>query len=506
MDGIWLTEFTEESRREILQHLANVLESRRFASAERNAGFLRCVVEKALAGRTEEIKETVIAMEVYGRSAGYDPKSDSIVRVEASRLRQKLRLYYEGEGPDSPIRIHLPSGSYIPRFERIERTLTAATPADVPQPPRAAALPVHRRVTAATVVIGLACLPALLLLPLARGSHLTPTASPDALEAWREGVALLDQDPHSAQTESGPPRTLRRAVERLEYAVARSPQFAPAWASLAEAYDYADGFILPDPAQPFGRAEKAARAAVKLDDQLAAGHHMLGLQLKTVAWDFPRAEAAYRRALALDSRNAYAVVEFADLLWINGRLPDASALIARARAVIPGRAVLAAKDAEIQLALGHPDAAIAAAVAALEVQRDYWRAYVAMGTAYESRGDFVSARACYRRVLDIDPYERRALPAYGALLARTGDTAAAREVARMLERRTATVRNSSFQVAVVYAALGEQEHALDWLERSWRTRQAHFPFAAAEPRFRVLHGNARFRELLGRAGLKPVAP
>jgi hypothetical protein len=113
-----LTDFTEESREEIQRNLAALLADRRFASAERNAGFLRWVVEMSLSGRAQEIKETVIAMEVYGRSAGYDPKADSIVRVEASRLRQKLRSYYEMEGRNASIRINLPSGSYVPRFER----------------------------------------------------------------------------------------------------------------------------------------------------------------------------------------------------------------------------------------------------------------------------------------------------------------------------------------------------------------------------------------------------
>src|SRR5688572_11121050 len=85
-------------RDEILGHLRMVLADRRFASSERNASFLRYVIERTLEGKTEQIKETVIATEVYGRPIGYDPKSDSIVRVEATRLRQKLRTYYENEG------------------------------------------------------------------------------------------------------------------------------------------------------------------------------------------------------------------------------------------------------------------------------------------------------------------------------------------------------------------------------------------------------------------------
>jgi hypothetical protein len=109
----------ELDREEIIAHLRQILADRRFASAERNARFLRYVVETTLDGKASEIKETVIASEVYGRSSDYDPKADSIVRVEASRLRQKLRSYYENEGKPAGIRINLPSGSYVPSFERV---------------------------------------------------------------------------------------------------------------------------------------------------------------------------------------------------------------------------------------------------------------------------------------------------------------------------------------------------------------------------------------------------
>src|SRR5262245_10955570 len=107
------------SKENVLAHLEFLLADRRFASAERNAKFLRYVVERTLGGRASEIKETVIASEVYGRSPAYDPKVDSIVRVEATRLRQKLRNYYENEGRRAEIRIHMPAGTYVPRFESI---------------------------------------------------------------------------------------------------------------------------------------------------------------------------------------------------------------------------------------------------------------------------------------------------------------------------------------------------------------------------------------------------
>lgn len=202
------TKLTEESaptREEVLEHLQAILADRRFASAERNAGFLKYVVQCALDGKANEIKETVIATEVYGRSASYDPKADSIVRVEASRLRQKLRSYYESEGQSASIRFLLPSGSYVPRFEPVERPAApqestqvvlpeqVALPAVTAHPPRESSLLMPERATA----LAWMAMIAVLLLYYARGVNAADTPDADAVAAWEEGVSLLQQDPHS---------------------------------------------------------------------------------------------------------------------------------------------------------------------------------------------------------------------------------------------------------------------------------------------------------------------
>ena len=492
----------EIARDDIISHLQQVLTNRRFATAERNAKFLRYVVESTLEGKSDEIKETVIANEVYGRSSTYNPKVDSIVRVEASRLRQKLRSYYENEGQSSPIRFHLPNGSYIPVFERIEQPpafpgVFNDFPLIADAPPRLRSIPLKRFTLAACLVL----MGVLLVMQSIRRSAPLSPQTVEAVTAWHEGTALLQQDPHTGESENGPPKTLLRAIERLEFAVARDPKLAGAWATLAEAYDYVTMYVGRDPSEDGRRAEAAARRAIVLDPNLSAGHHMLGLALKGVKWDFSQAELAYRRALTLDPYNAYAAVEYADLLWETGRLDQAAKEIRKARALLPALPVLAEKEAEIFLDLGHPDAAIAAAKEAIEFKRTYLRAHVALGMAYEMKGDSQAALAEYQYVLQTNPSDRRALPAYGYLLAKTGQTARAREIAARLEKINLKVRNCSFQVAVVYAGLGEDKLALDWLETAWRTRQAHFPFAAVEYRFRGFHQNDRFKKLLDKAGL-----
>ena len=76
--------------------LEKVLSSHRFVQSKRLTEFLRFVVERHLDGKNDELKETLLAVEVFGRKADYDPKQDSIVRTEAGRLRSKLIEYYAG--------------------------------------------------------------------------------------------------------------------------------------------------------------------------------------------------------------------------------------------------------------------------------------------------------------------------------------------------------------------------------------------------------------------------
>jgi hypothetical protein len=81
--------------------------------------FLRFSVEETLAGRAENLKEYTLALEVFDKSASHDPGADPIVRVEARRLRARLKEYYETDGLGDRIRIDIPKGAYVPSFQRV---------------------------------------------------------------------------------------------------------------------------------------------------------------------------------------------------------------------------------------------------------------------------------------------------------------------------------------------------------------------------------------------------
>ena len=104
------------SREEKLAQLERIVTSRSFQWAEILKSFLRFVVSKSVDGLESELKEYTIATEVFGRKEDYDPRIDSLVRVQAARLRSKLEEYYSHEGKLDQVRIQLPKGHYLPLF------------------------------------------------------------------------------------------------------------------------------------------------------------------------------------------------------------------------------------------------------------------------------------------------------------------------------------------------------------------------------------------------------
>ena len=98
----------------ILSAVEGILASPAFEASERNKRFLKFVVSEALAGRADHIKAYTIATVVFARDASFDPQTDPIIRIEASRLRRALEHYYLTAGRDAAIRIEIPKGSYVP--------------------------------------------------------------------------------------------------------------------------------------------------------------------------------------------------------------------------------------------------------------------------------------------------------------------------------------------------------------------------------------------------------
>lgn len=108
---------SEEQARQVRAQVETITTSPWFANAGRMQALLRHLAVRAIEGRTEDLKESVIGVELYGRTPGYDTKTDGIVRVEAHRLRARLEQYYESGDRHGEVRLRLPKGTYLMSFE-----------------------------------------------------------------------------------------------------------------------------------------------------------------------------------------------------------------------------------------------------------------------------------------------------------------------------------------------------------------------------------------------------
>jgi hypothetical protein len=100
-------------------HARRVLASEAFSKAHSLRRLLEYVVDETLSGRADSLKEYAIGVEVFGRGQDFDPRADTIVRVQARRLRAKLQQYYAAEGYPDSVAIDVPIGSYLPRFREV---------------------------------------------------------------------------------------------------------------------------------------------------------------------------------------------------------------------------------------------------------------------------------------------------------------------------------------------------------------------------------------------------
>src|SRR5580658_4840794 len=109
-------EFSPERLAAVRAQLHNVLSSEAFKGSKRAQDFLQLVVEHALAGRLDALRERMLGAEMFGRPVDYDTANDAVVRVKASEVRRRLARYYDGPDTNPPVRISLTSGSYVPQF------------------------------------------------------------------------------------------------------------------------------------------------------------------------------------------------------------------------------------------------------------------------------------------------------------------------------------------------------------------------------------------------------
>lgn len=299
------------------------------------------------------------------------------------------------------------------------------------------------------------------------------------------------------------PRESAKALASLEQAVVLAPDFAPAHAALADVYNtlgsWESGALPSD--QAFPKAQAAARRALSLDPCCAAAHTSLAYATAHYEWQWRSADEQFRRALELDPRYAQAHHWHAHLLVAQRRFDAALAASQRALDLQPVDVII-----NVHLAWHHwlarePEAAIAQADRTAQLDdTDHWPPFF-RGMACALCGRAGEAVDALRHAGQLSRGNAVMRAGLGYVYAACGEAARARTVLREFSAAAVQQRRYAYEAAVIHAALGEVEPALDLLVLAYESRSAWLAYAAVDPRLDPLRGSARLQGLLTRLGL-----
>jgi TolB-like protein/Flp pilus assembly protein TadD len=251
----------------------------------------------------------------------------------------------------------------------------------------------------------------------------------------------------------------------FQQALAIDSNYALAWDGLAWNYvTAADWFIPPREAGP--QAKAAARRALSIDSTLASAHQTLGIVYHWYDWDFPAAERSFSRAVAMDSTNARPRDYYAWFLASMGRFDESIAQAQRAQQLDPV-SVEASQMLGMMLVLARRyDQAITQLRAALELDPTYFYAEDFLGRAYEQTSRMPEAFTAYRKAVDLDSSNAENWSNLAHAYAVSGNPGRARQIINDLKATATRNYVGPYNIALIYAGLGDKDQAFAWLQRA----------------------------------------
>jgi TolB-like protein/DNA-binding winged helix-turn-helix (wHTH) protein/Flp pilus assembly protein TadD len=316
--------------------------------------------------------------------------------------------------------------------------------------------------------------------------------NPDAFEAYLKGRYFWNK-----RTADG----LKKAKDYFDEAVAKAPDYGPAYSGLADTYallgDWQFGVMASREALPAAKA--AAIKAVELDDTLGEAHTSLGFVLSGFDWEWVSAEKEFRRAIDLTPGYATAHHWYAWHLSLMGRHGEAIAEMRKARSLDPLSLIINADLAEILLIAHFDDESAQQSRKTIDMDPDFALAHNQLAEAYLQKHRLDDAITEFRKAVQLSDGS----PICTANLARahalSGRRADAEQLLTGLKQRSNPAYSNAVEIAMVYAALGEKAQAMAWLERGYGER--FNPGVLLRPGFDSLRADPRFRDLEHRVGL-----
>jgi TolB-like protein/Flp pilus assembly protein TadD len=295
----------------------------------------------------------------------------------------------------------------------------------------------------------------------------------------------------------------QKAIDYFQRAVELDPNFALAYALIADAYASMPAYPYLSPNDAFPKAKAAAHRAIQLDPTLAEAHTALGYSLGLYDWKWNEAETEFRRALELDDKNSLVHLRFAVTYHLpTGRIDQAIAELERGVELEPVNLHARANLSWIYRMAGRKDEALAQGEKLRDLESEFVLGRYQLGLIYIANEMYKEALALAEKPLRSNPNDQLMLQISGCANAKLGRRVAANSVISRFKEIGKTQYVISFFVASIYAALGEKDKAFVALEEAYRQRDWRMSVhLKLDPLIESLRSDARYKDLLRRMNL-----
>ncbi|HEX8144440.1 MAG TPA: winged helix-turn-helix domain-containing protein [Pyrinomonadaceae bacterium] len=289
---------------------------------------------------------------------------------------------------------------------------------------------------------------------------------------------------------------LRRGIAYFTEAIEKEPDYAPAYAGLADAYSllgfYEFGTLAPE--ESYRRAKAAAMRAIELDETLAEAHASLALAKVDVDHDAAGSEREYRRAIELNPNYATAHHWYSDFLAAMDRPDEAMTEIKRALELDPLSLVINVTLGERLFYARRYDEALAQLHKTLELDESFGLTHYLLGLTLEQKGKYEESIAALNRARELSGQSPIITAALGHTLAVSGKRNEAQKLLVELKELSRHRKVSPYDIATIYTGLGERAQAFEWLQKLYKTQTRHL--LNSDPRMDSLRPDPRFQKLL----------
>jgi len=312
------------------------------------------------------------------------------------------------------------------------------------------------------------------------------------LEAF--SLYLKGRNYWNKRTEDG----LLQGVDYFRKAIEVDPEYAPAYAGLADCYNMLVVYGINQPKEAFPKAKEAATQALRIDDTLAEARTSLAFIKHRWDWDRVGAEREFQLAIRYKPGYAPAHQWYSSYLVAMGRFDEAIAEAKRAEELEPLSFISNSHLGWILFLAGKNDEAIAHCRRLLEVDPNFFPALRYLGLAYEQKGMHKEAIAEFAKGVKLSPSPLM-ISLLGHAYAVSGNKPEAQRLLAELDKQKQRYV-SPYTVATIYAGLGDKDQAFKWLEKAFEERDIWLMNLSVDPQFTPLRTDRRFGDLLKRIG------